>query len=136
MSSPFEAHMYTFPVSITLCPHRPISFLQMDDRYPFSLPLFFISSLSSSLTLEMVPTPPNTSAVYTIATLAPASNTSSACRPFVMPPEAKITVLGFALVEAVTAVGPETVSAGAEDDEEGEDEDVRAGEDEGRGEGN
>jgi len=48
-----------------------------------------------------------------------------------MPPEAKITVLGFALVEAVTAVGPKAVSAGAEDDEDGEDEDVRAGEDEG-----
>jgi hypothetical protein len=85
----------------------------------------------------MVPTPPNTSAVYTIATLAPASNTSSACRPLVMPPEAKMTVFGFALVEAGTAVGPKAVSAGAEDDEAGEDKDVRAEEDGGGGgEGN
>lgn len=99
----------------------------------FHFPLFFISSLNSPFILEIVPTPPNTSAVYTIATLAPASNTSSACRPFVMPPEAKITVLGFAPAEAVIAVGLKVVSAGVGGDG---DEGVCSGEDEGGEDGN
>lgn len=54
--------------------------------------LLFISSLMSSFILVMVPTPPYINAVYTCATPAPASSTSSACLPVAIPPVEKITL--------------------------------------------
>ena len=60
----------------------------------YAFPAFPISALISSLIRVILPAPLNTSVLYTIATLAPAFSTSSACAPLVMPPVAKMT-FGF-----------------------------------------
>ncbi len=54
--------------------------------------LLFISCLMSSLILAMVPTPPYINAVYTCATLALASSTSSTCLPVAIPSVEKMTL--------------------------------------------
>lgn len=67
----------------------------------------------------MVPAPPYTIAVYTIATLAPAFKTSRACFPFVIPPVAKMTFSLLVLREA----GGELLAGVVDTAEEAETED-------------